>query len=216
MKSIVELLKIASLAGVVVRVIIPKEVVETLRATCFRGKEKACAGNSSRWDSPEDMLKDSIFLEPFKEIVYEAIRGYWPLMLTGVRETVSIQLDPALDVGWLPAVPREKINGASLHLTKIGDRAQGMAVAVTDLKHPAPRTNLFHMELDFRVDFNLKKIGQAGVALRILGMGIGQDLGPLEGDLVHPFHVNGEFEPRQVVFFHPHHVGGSDIIPLEP
>lgn len=216
--SITKPFKIACFAGLEVecKIIIPEKVVTILRETCFRGKEKAYAGNSCRWNSPEEMLEDEIFLEPFGEIVNEAVKQYWPLMLKGVRETVSIQLDPTEAVGWLLAASREKVNGAKLHLAKIGDRAQGMMVAVSDLEHPAPKTNLFHMELEFISDFKLMKLKRAGLAIRVLGMGIGQDLGPLEGDLIRPFYVNGELAARHMVFFSQQHHGCDELIPLEP
>jgi hypothetical protein len=216
--SITEPFKIACLAGLDVecKIIIPEKVVTTFQTTCFRGKEKAYAGNSCLWNSPEEMLKDEVFLDPFGEIADEVVRQYWPLMLKGVRETVSIQLDPAVAVGWLLAAPRDKVNGAKLHPAKIGDRAQGMMVAVSDLKHPAPKTNLFHLELEFISDFKLMKLRRAGLAIRILGMGIGQDLGSLEGDLVHPFRMNGEYEARTMVFFSRQHIGSDELILLDP
>lgn len=212
MASIIECLPDAIAPGVGLKVIIPDEVAKTLRKTCFRGKGVTRAGNSSRWDGPEEMLRDTLFLERFREVVVQAIHENGPGVPQGFREIVSIQFDPDVAVGWLPAAPRDAINGASLHPAKIGDRAYGMMVSIKDAKHPAPLTNLFHLDLAYSVDF--KRPGE--IVIRILGMGIGQDLGSLEGDLIHPFHANGEIEPRRVVFFHPNHVGGDTILPLEP
>ncbi|MCK9360898.1 hypothetical protein M0Q28_01580 [Patescibacteria group bacterium] len=214
MPSIIKSLTIAALAslGISTKLIIPSEVVKALRTTCFRGKELARAGNSCRYNTPEEMVEDPLFLEPFCENALEAIREYWPLMLAGFREVVPFQFAPDTAIGWLPAVEREKVNGAKLHLAKIGEKAQGMMVAVSDVAHPAPRTNLFHLDLAYKVDFN----NRSEIAIRILGMGIGQDLGLLEGDVIRPFHVNGEIEPRQLVFFRPDHVGGDTILPLDP
>ncbi|MCR4256399.1 MAG: hypothetical protein NUW08_01705 [Candidatus Uhrbacteria bacterium] len=212
MASIIECLPDAIGPGVGLKVIIPDEVAKTLRETCFRGKEVARAGNSSRWDGSEEMLRDPLFLERFREVVVQAIRENGPGVPQGFREIVSIQFEPDVAVGWLPAAPRDKINGASLHPAKIGDRAYGMMVSVKDAKHPAPLTNLFHLELAYSADFKHPD----EIVIRILGMGIGQDLGPLDGDLVHPFHVNGEIVARRVVFFRPDHAGGDTILPLDP
>lgn len=212
MSSIIESFAVASLVGVGVKLIIPGEVVKTLRATCFRGKGLARAGNSCRWDSPSEMIGDMLFREPFLDIVAESIRENASSLEEGYLDSVAVTFAPEVPVGWVTALPREQVNGAKLHLAKIGERARGMVVAVDDREHPAPLTNLIHLKVGFRSDFK----SRSEVAVRILGMGIGPDLGTLEDDVAGPFRIDNEIEPRKVVFFQPHHAGGSTIVLLEP
>jgi hypothetical protein len=201
MKSIViEGRVLPALAGVVVKLIVSSEMMKKLVARCFRGKAVARAGNSSRWDTPQEMIEDPLFIERFFEILAEAIRENWPQMRDGVRETIAVQFPDDVDVGWVEAVDRSQINGARLHLGKIGG-GQGMVVALNDLEHPAPRTNLMRLEVDFKVDFK----NTSELAVRIMDVGFGQDLHPSTGE-----------ETRQAVFFSQDHAGGEILLPLDP
>ncbi len=209
---IIEGLTIASLAGIGIKLIFPEETVKLLRRTVFRGKEFARAGNSSRWGSPEEMAADPLFLERFLDIVSASIAENRSLLHVGYHESVDIPFDHDTPVGWVNALPRELVNGAKVHIAKLSQTASAMVVALGDLAHPAPLTNLLHMQLGYKLDFKC----QSEIAIRVLDMGIGPDLGPLEGDLKGPILVSGELTPRKMIFFLPEHAGGTDIIPLEP
>lgn len=210
MNSIIESFAIAGLVGVGIKLIIPREVVRQLTATCFRGKSLARAGNSCRWDSPMEMIQDALFQERFLDIVAESIRENETRLTEGYVESVDVTFDEDVPVGWVTALPRERINGAQLHLAKIGERARGLVVSVNDREHPAPLTNTIHFKIAFAYNFKSRD----EVAVRILGMGIGPDLGDLAGDLAGPIRVANEREARRMIFFLPEHAGGADIVPL--
>lgn len=178
------------------RLIIPGEVVKTLLETCFRGKKIARSGNSFRWDSPEEMVQDPVFLHRFLYILLASLEENGVKVRDGYEEDVTVQFDPETPIGWAGAVSRDCVNGARLHLAKLGDQDRGMFVAADDVDHPAPLTNLISLKIGCKPDFK----NADELAVRILDVRIGPDLDSI----------------ATPVRFHPHHVGGSDIIPMEP
>jgi hypothetical protein len=210
MSSIIERLPDAVVPGLSLKIIIPAEFVKVLRETRFRGKEVARAGNSYRWNSPEEMVKDPLFRERFAEVIADSVRDNWPALLENFEETVTLPF--GVPVGWVTVLPREKINGARIAPGRITPTLRGMLVALDDAEHPAPLGNLLTMKLSMRVDFK----DRSSVAVRVLDMHMGEDLGRVEGDLTGPFRLRGELKPRKFVFFHPDHPGGDEYVALEP
>lgn len=210
MSSIIECLPDAVVPGLSLKIIIPAEFVKALRETRFRGKEVARAGNSSRWNSLEEMVKDPLFRERFTEVIADSVRDNWPALLENFEETVTLPFD--VPVGWVTMLPREKINGARIAPSRITPTLRGMLVALDDTEHRAPLGNLLTMKLSMRVDFK----DRSSIAVRVLDVHMGEDLGRLEGDLTGAFRLRGELRPRKVVFFHPDHPGGAEFLELDP
>jgi hypothetical protein len=210
MSSIIECLSDAVSPGVGLKVIIPAEVAKVLRETRFRGKGFARAGNSSRWSSIEEMLKDPLFRERFAEVIADSVRDNWPVLLENFEETVTLPF--GVPVGWVTVLPREKINGARIAPSRITPTLRGMLVAIDDAEHRAPLSNLLTMKLSMRVDFK----DRSSIAVRVVDVHMGEDLGRLEGDLTGAFRFRGELEPRKVVFFHNDHPGGDEFVALDP
>ncbi len=207
MSSIIETLPDAVIPGVGLKIILVREQVP---AMMFRGKGIARAGNSSRWNSPEEMVKDPVFRERFGEVIGEAVREHWPRLLEYVTETVTLPFD--VPVGWVTMLPREKLNGARMAPGRITPTLRGMLVASDDADHPAPRANLLTMTVSLRVDFK----DRSNVAVRVHTMHIGEYLNVAEGDLTGAVRLPGEYAPRKIAFFHPDHPGGDEFIELDP
>lgn len=212
MPSIIECITIVGLAGLGIglKIIIGEEKVRGLRDTTFRGAQCALAGNNSRWNEPLEMVRDPDFIERFGNIVVASLAENRLLIDEGFVERVTIPFEGP--VGWVTSLPREKINGARIAPRRISDRLRGMVVDPGDVEHPAPLTNLLTVEFTARRDF--KDPGR--IAIRITEVTIGEDFGDITGDLTSQFRRAGELTERKVVFFLPHHAGGSEYVPLDP
>ena len=198
--------------GIAVKLIVSSQVMKKLCARNFRGKAVARSGNSSRWDTPREMIEDPLFTELFESVIAAGIEENRSQLELGVQETIPLQFPPDVHVGWVQVLDRSRINGAKLHIAKIG-QGHGIMVAPSDIDHPAPRTNLMHLEVSYKVDFKNK----SDIAIRILDLTFGEIVDEVVGDLTRPIQRDGLLsKPRQIVFFSPEHPGGTETILIDP
>ncbi len=216
MKSILDRLTVASKKGTRITFIVPSVKVHLLNTNCFLGTDRALSGNSCRWKNLSEMIRDPILRSPFGDILLDIVeycerdeRGR-ELLSKGFTERITIPFE--VPVGWTTSVSREHINGARLAPRAISNEAWGMVVLPEDVTHPAPLTNLVSMTLAVKEDFKVA----SEVAIRLLDMHFGKDLGPLVGDFTGEVRVPGDPEPCKYAFFTPLHPGSDELILLDP
>ncbi len=127
-------LEIQSSLGPVV--IIVRIATENLmkKKTCFRGKDKACAGNFFLFESPEEIFKQQIVLESLLLDLPEAIRENY--------ESNSIEVEFEFPIGWSGTDNIKKYGTADLEKFNLNKKASGLRIKINRRRILAPITNL--------------------------------------------------------------------------
>lgn len=149
-------------------IIVRDETIERLKTTCFRGKEKALAGNFSAWGDVWEMLRDEFILE---ELLYEM------MYLSENNDFGDHSLEVTYRrcaVGW--ASTDTIINYGDDDLVVFHPNRKSCALKVSSVEFKAPETQRITFV------FEMKEEG-ADVTMVIHSIYPGMDIGVLDGDI---------------------------------
>ncbi len=169
-------------------VIIVRSATENLMKskTCFRGKNKALAGNFSSFDNSDDVFKQSIVLEELLLDLPEAIKENFRL------NSITIEFDSM--VGWSGTDHIKKYGTADLERFNLNKKAIGLRVKINRRRILAPKTNLMTIVYEVKKENNK-------ILIIIHSFYPGPDIGEILGNVS---------KREQCVFFDWDHPGSLD------
>ncbi len=157
--------------GRMVNIIAPRETLDRLNGTCFRGKTSRWAGNFSRWNSLGVMLRDPQILDGLLENIEDS--------LPDKKGTFSFTITYPLPVGWESTAPRKDFPEEFLERFRPGKgKVERTALRVKpELKGiRAPKTH------DITFIFNLME-EESRLLVFLRSVYPGHDIGELVGDI---------------------------------
>lgn len=182
-------------------VVIPNHCRQTMMDRHFRGRGNRRAGNFSRWESPNVVLRDRRFGELFHAICHDIkteLERHPPKYSSDYDQRFCVPY-PGI-VGWSGTVPRSYVNGAELERFDINKHASGLKVM--DSEPLAPVTRLVSCTTRFR----FHEAEPHNRVLMLYSLSPGPNVGELQGNVS---------EREGIVFFDFLHRGGENIHPAD-
>lgn len=183
------------------RVVIPNHCNQTMLERHFRGRSSRRAGNFSRWESPNEVLRDRRFSEIFHAVCFDILtelERHPPKYSSDYDQRFSIPF-PGI-VGWSGTVPRSYVNGVELESFDINKNARGFKVM--DSMPLAPVTRLVSCSTRFR----FHEADPHNHVLMLYNLAPGPSVGELQGNVS---------LREDIVFFDFLHRGGESVHPAD-
>ncbi|MCC7522273.1 hypothetical protein IT407_00505 [Candidatus Uhrbacteria bacterium] len=183
------------------RVVIPNHCSRTMMERHFRGRGTRLAGNFSRWESPNQVLRDRSFSEIFHAVCYDILTELErnpPRYSSDYDQRFNIPF-PGI-VGWSGTAPRGYVNGAELELFDLNKHARGFKVM--DSEPLAPVTRLVSCSTRFR----FHEADPHNRVLMLYNLAPGPSVGELHGNVS---------LREDIVFFDFLHRGGENVHPAD-
>jgi hypothetical protein len=161
--------------GTSAKIIVRHGTVERLATTCFRGTDRARAGNFSRFARVQDVFRDKKVLDGLRKYVSESVHELLdsPDFLDA---TFSCTVDAGHPVGWESTDRMDRYSAELLEPFNPNRRSRALRIKPdrTDIRAPVTSLVTLVFQLRYEVD---------AWAIVIHSMYPGKDIGDLVGDI---------------------------------
>ncbi len=150
------------------QLVVRRGTKKRLDATCFRGKEKALAGNLSLWNDCFELFADPFVVESLVIDASETVRTLY--------RSASICINYGPSVGWSGTDQIEKYTDDSLECFNLNEKSTGLRVLTGLTEFTAHHTNLV------TIVYEVKQEGNVHIII-VHSVYPGEDVGELYGNV---------------------------------